>query len=355
LDFVNVTEGDAAMIGTRLALSHGVSDAMAMLEPELSALVRTVTAGAAMLQMISRLGEGLNAFNGNAAPIVASSPIPYSPEMPMEQGGSEKAEPTRSAAMIRANVQYTTTSPEKSDRVALQRPRETHIFGGNPPSPRPPSTQRSSMIAPGASPPTKAATAPTPRVMIAMATSSPVELPTSGSSSIVASPINTRIAEARRSRSPNDDMSAATVLPAPTTGEIGPQRDTRVEQFMLGAVAPGRISQLAADLPAWHPVTDKTAPQAAARSDRGRVTTVTPAYTTADAAVASELPKSAPAPSERQQTESEPRQGTLVLDSAQLGRWMIDHLERHASRPAAMTTGIDPRMNATYPGAPTGA
>ena len=45
----------------------------------------------------------------------------------------------------------------------------------------------------------------------------------------------------------------------------------------------------------------------------------------------------------------------MHLDGAQLGRWMMDHLERDASRPGAMTTSLDPRMNAAYPGAPTGA
>ena len=341
------------MIGSRLALSHGVSDAMAMLEPELTALDRTVTASAAMLQTISRLGEGLNAFNSHAAPIAAASTIPYSPEMPMEQWGSGSAQQVRSATMIRANVQYTTNSPKKSDRAALDRPRGTSTFEGNPPSPRPSSSQRSSMIAPGASPPTKAT--PTPRVMIATATSSPVEPTMSGTSSIVVSPITTRIADLDRSLSPDDDMRYATVPPVPTAGEIQPQRDARAEQFILGAAAPDRMPQLAVGLPARHLVTNNTAPQAAVRRDRGRVTTATPSLTAADAAGAPELPKSAPAPSERQQAESEPRQGTLVLDSAQLGRWVIEHLERHASRPAAMTTGIDPRMNATYPGAPTGA
>jgi hypothetical protein len=59
--------------------------------------------------------------------------------------------------------------------------------------------------------------------------------------------------------------------------------------------------------------------------------------------------------SDSQQATSEPRQGVLILDGVQLGRWIIDHIEREASRPGAMTTGIDPRMNAIYPGAPTGA
>jgi hypothetical protein len=343
------------MIGARLALSHGVSDAMVMLEPELSALDRTVTSGAAMLQMISRLGEGLNVFYGNAAPIGVPALLPYSPTMPMEQWEVDKAEQTRSATMIRANAQYTTNSPKKSDPVALQRPQGTPTFAGSPPSSRPSSSQRSSLITPSASPPAKTTTVPTPRVMIAAATSSPVELPTSGASSIVASPISTRNAEMGRSRSPNDYMRPATVLSVPITGEIEPRRDARVEQFIPGAVAPGRMPQLAADLSAPCPVTDTTPPQADTRRDRRRVTTGTPADSTVDAAVATELPKPAPAASEHQQAGSEPRQGTLVLDSALLGRWMIDHLERHASRAAAMITGIDPRMNATYPGAPTGA
>src|SRR5262249_21961016 len=52
--------------------------------------------------------------------------------------------------------------------------------------------------------------------------------------------------------------------------------------------------------------------------------------------------------------ESEPRQGTIILDGTQLGQWVIDHLEKYASRPGTMTTGIDPRMSAVFPGAPTG-
>ena len=47
---MNLTDGDAATIGSRLALSHGVSAMIAMLEPELTALAHTVTGSAAMLQ-----------------------------------------------------------------------------------------------------------------------------------------------------------------------------------------------------------------------------------------------------------------------------------------------------------------
>jgi hypothetical protein len=54
------------------------------------------------------------------------------------------------------------------------------------------------------------------------------------------------------------------------------------------------------------------------------------------------------------QTDQEPRQGIIVFDGAELGRWVISYLESQALRPGTMTTGIDPRMTATFPGAPTG-
>ncbi len=54
------------------------------------------------------------------------------------------------------------------------------------------------------------------------------------------------------------------------------------------------------------------------------------------------------------QTDQEPRQGMIVFDGAELGRWVISYLESQALRPGTMTTGIDPRMTATFPGAPTG-
>jgi hypothetical protein len=45
----------------------------------------------------------------------------------------------------------------------------------------------------------------------------------------------------------------------------------------------------------------------------------------------------------------------LILDGAQLGRWIMNRLARQASRPAAGTTGIDPRISPIFPGAPAGA
>jgi hypothetical protein len=51
---------------------------------------------------------------------------------------------------------------------------------------------------------------------------------------------------------------------------------------------------------------------------------------------------------------SEPQHGVVVVDGGYLGRWIFDCLSRQASRPSGGTTGIDPRVSATYPGAAVG-
>jgi hypothetical protein len=74
--------------------------------------------------------------------------------------------------------------------------------------------------------------------------------------------------------------------------------------------------------------------------------------------VPQQVARATPRPTGEPQSTQDPgeqQQGTLAIDGAQMGRWMIDHLERQASRPGTMTTGFDPRMTATFPGAPIGA
>ena len=91
-----MTDDDASTIGTELALGNGLSDVIATLEPELKALGNTITASAVMLQELTQLGQGLNAFNANAAPIAVPSRDAHSSEAP--------AEPVRPAASNRARV-----------------------------------------------------------------------------------------------------------------------------------------------------------------------------------------------------------------------------------------------------------
>ena len=44
----------------------------------------------------------------------------------------------------------------------------------------------------------------------------------------------------------------------------------------------------------------------------------------------------------------------ILIDGTELGRWVIDHIADQAMRPNAGTTGIDPCVVASFPGAPTG-
>jgi hypothetical protein len=129
--------------------------------------------------------------------------------------------------------------------------------------------------------------------------------------------------------------------------DVTSQADVR--QIMTGAMAPRPPLGLTSNMP--------TAPIAAPTDGVGVVpsSASAPSFVIDDGFAKPDASQSSSASLEPQQANSEPRQGMLVLDGAQLGRWVIDHLESSASRPGAMTTGIDPRMNATYPGAPTSA
>ena len=87
-----MTVDEAPTIGTRLALGHGVSNVVAMLEPELTALDRTVSSSSTMLKTMMQLGGRLNPFNANLAPIVVPSPVRQSAEVSMEPPGTNAPE-----------------------------------------------------------------------------------------------------------------------------------------------------------------------------------------------------------------------------------------------------------------------
>jgi hypothetical protein len=68
--------------------------------------------------------------------------------------------------------------------------------------------------------------------------------------------------------------------------------------------------------------------------------------------VDSTLPTAVPPPSEPRSAGS---QGDIYVDGSRLGRWMTDRLVQAAELPRSATTGFDPRMTPTWPGAPVGA
>jgi hypothetical protein len=64
------------------------------------------------------------------------------------------------------------------------------------------------------------------------------------------------------------------------------------------------------------------------------------------------LPSAVPPPSE---PPSAALQGDVYVDGSRLGRWMTDRLVKAAELPRSATTGFDPRMTPTWPGAPVSA
>lgn len=252
---------------------------------------------------------------------------------------------------------------EESDRTTPPLPPNTPRLDKSMTPSRPLLGQRVLMEPPDAPTSTKAATRSTSGIVTAPTTLTPLELPSSSSGTVAEPSITPRMPGVRMPR-PDAGPSPAIVAPMPMSDAVRTQQDVRTEQIVIGAMAPVGPSQAAADIPASfvaadmpvsHMANGVSVPQAATRRDRSRVTITVPSGTTSDASTQPDGSQSASASAELSRPESEPRQGVLVLDSAQLGRWMIDYLERHASRPGAMTTGIDPRISATYPGAPTGA
>ena len=110
-------DSDATTIGTKHVLGHGVSDAIAILELELTTLGRTVTASAPMLQTITRLGAGLNAFNANAAPIATPSDTRYLPDVPIEQLSPAMPEQTLIPAASRSDDHDRSRPTARLDRA----------------------------------------------------------------------------------------------------------------------------------------------------------------------------------------------------------------------------------------------
>lgn len=93
---------------------------------------------------------------------------------------------------------------------------------------------------------------------------------------------------------------------------------------------------------------------AAAQTGRGRPARSSKHNSTAAMEDAPEYASVPGGPADTTEDAREPQQGTILIDGTELGRWVIDHIADQAMRPYGGTTGIDPRVIASFPGAPTG-
>lgn len=356
-----MTEDDRTAIGASLALDAGLPEVMGLLEPELSALSATLTARGLMLQELIQLGQALNAFMVNAAPITELSETADGADALTEHELPDVVGPTRAYHSYRPTPRGTHGLPTRLATTPLSSARMTVAEATTPSIRHLP--QQSATLAQQTQIPTaktainhvsRAITASKEqsRATEASKEQSPIEPSLSLKGLIPSAPIvrcATDIAEplwAVRRLSPSAGPHVIDV----GTG-ARPRNDT--EQIVAQTIAP--IGSFVAG-------TEPRSVQPVGALDTASLTTPAPFNKVADAAAEPgqvEGPLSyrlrrGSATGDQTGTGSEPRQGTIVLDGAQLGRWMMDQLEWRASRPGAMTTGIDPRISPTFPGAPTG-
>ncbi len=399
-----MTDADPPTIGARLALDPGRSRVIAILDPELAALNHTVAASGAMLDELIRLGRRLNAFNVNAAPIAARSDAAYSYGLYMESVRSGVPKPVQSDSSYRptahgpANARPPSPSPKPPSWPMITRSDR---------SPPPRAVSREGTVTDPPHEPQSIQAVPARASLLAAAPmpASSVPLPQGESGSAVAGQPASDVLEGRRPPNPQVDVSPLVAVPTKPADGPGRQPVMQVQRIVIGDVAPVGASEtipttlnaLPSQTPA--PTTQDTslsdvtvlethklissdefvaagqdaglssstvaaasntllsdiwAGQGAELSDRAIKETVMSRFGTPDGALRHEATQPASGFLEQPHTDAETRQGTIVLDETQLGRWMIGQLERHASLPSAIATGIDPRMSATYPGAPTG-
>ena len=384
--------GDTPATGTGLLQAPGVSDIVALVEPELMALHGTIAASGVPLHELTRLGRGAQAFNTIAAPIALLAQVANLPEahtelmlpglfqspsrpetyrsvrgVPNSWASSAPARSLLSPHISGTDATARQSRPVMPQSLATARQEGTTQFQARA-TPGEPGPAVPTLVEPGAAPqhPVIAATAAhdiigtTPARCLEANLSQFAVAP--GRLDETTGITQTQKQGARVSGTAQGEVTTAAIAPQAMLASA--PSDSNI--FMtLNALPPDRDISATQDVRSFHD--DIPGGQNRQPADRDTQATADAASINKGALGASmapratieTMPESAGPPSDSAVTD-EPRiepvsqQGTIVLAGAQLARWMIDQLERRASRPGAMTTGIDPRMTATFPGAPTG-
>lgn len=373
----------AASIDSAFAMGAGVSGALALLQHELTELGRSVAFGGTTLEQFTKLGATTHALSPDVAPIggpMARSP-PYTEEVGQQAldvlpqiepvstrdarvariasspVGRESGEQSRSPGAPRSDIADSIARPEFADGtatvpiVSIQRmasaPRDVSKADVPISASVPPLPQRAPLAAryfvtlappdlavppfPG-SPSTSSAesgeTIPNSAETISPVTVSPVTMPPATMPPVTVAPVT---------------MSPVTNWPRPGYGYVS--APTFIGSFAPQAKTIPSISRAVA------PISEHSTAPTNAVTSAGAL----PEYLAANPGVRRGAPPAAQEPANHQESTSELRQGTVYLDGARMGRWVVDRLAKYASRPSAGTTGIDPRITAAYPGAAVGA
>ena len=288
---------DAATIGITLALQDGVSEGIAAIRRDLSALDRAVDVSAVNL---ARLGTMANALqSGQLGRLTEVIGRPANSALPR-----------------------TAQEPAAPPAVAP----ESLVESGSMPSSSPPSV---TLV------PTRTSTAPAPPNAAPAPAKFPAPLPPPAFATFA----------------PVFEMAPLTApalppMPAATTSPAASRRNDAASAAG-GAINLTNIDPPMPPMPGFAPLP----------GPRARVAPFgPPGESVARANRPSTLPIVIdPPPNTTTDTRPEPMQtGRIVMEGYELGRWMTDRLTRDATRPPASATGFDPRLSPAWPGAGSG-
>jgi hypothetical protein len=364
----------APAIGVTLALSNGVPEGIAAIQQDMVSLDSIMAAGAVRLEVLIKLAEGLHTLGSPGVVPVAARTAASLPETSptMDARPALMAGELSSAAYSKPARDVLRPPTAIQPDVALQSPRSTAV------------PEQANLVPDISLTPSLAlAGADTQRDHRPTAPA----MPASRVSVVQASPVRPRNATTNEDpAAPADQIPATNAHLTATLLDAAQSTALASAILVLATVAPTTIAPTTnAPMTVAPPPTarGKNAPGggstlpfetmiAAARSQESLASgpsappTAPPTSQmssgSSQVAPPIEVPKDQVMPIDQQRPPSmsrqsqnaaaEPRQGTLILDGTQLGRWIMDRIARQASRPVAGTTGIDPRISPTFPGAP---
>lgn len=325
----------------RLALGPDIQQGITVLQPELTAMELAIKSFMEMLSTFIKLGAQLSDFGLNAAPIrdgreaiirLSGAGMRWGVPHPIQSAAMDLPRHHDIDKVAAAPDQPATALP--SPTAQPERLAQLDIFsqGATSTSPEPPK-------------PNERAMATYPKVIIgAVLPSLQVFSPPGHDSPLSVPPDSAIRPEANVLPTADPKMAAALTSaqtlyqpPATLTSVLAPRQAYSSSTSLLGPSAPQRTQRRRP-----HANVEKKLLQAT-WSDLTVTSKNYPDELEPAQDQAGRLPV-APAV----------RQGILAMDGSQLGRWIIEHLERNASRPGSMATGIDPRITPIYAGAPTG-
>lgn len=373
---------DAYEIGIRLALENGVSEGLAVIRRDLSALDAAIAHSAAGLTALQQLAAGVLTPGLPAAkpptPPPARPPAPnVPPAEPAPRPAPVKTEPStapvraesegvpiRFEAPVRPSASY---GPAQPEIPAAPVPRPMSRAQPAEPAPSRPVVPRVELTAsPVSAPPVQPATiVPAAPLKAATAAPAPTRLMTSPAESVSRSPLTSPPSKRSAPSLPPATNTLRTIVPppSPATGRL-----PRTRELVQTAQTPAAAS-FPAIAPALNAPPGRLAPTAPPPTVRPSAPQPSNPPTPPILRFAAQPPALAMAPRQpslpgaparrteqdrfttpQRNTPASRDGGDIYLEGSVIGRWLADSLARAASRPASGSTGFDPRLSPVWPG-----